>query len=302
MNRFAFGLLCVASAAAAQPSNPEIYLLPLTVRGANISVGPAVNITNRPGYDNQPSFTFDGRELYFTSTRADSQADIYKYNIEAKSTERITHTAPESEYSATQLPYPKNFSVIRVEKDSTQRLWMLSPDGRDGRPVFADIKPVGYHTWLDPYHLALFVLGTPNALVLADTRTGRGDTLARDIGRSLVALPDGGGFSFLSRHGQDWVLTVVRLNRSGRVVYIQPLVTMPRGMDYIAWIGGTVLGGTGSKLMAWTPGGAWREVADLAPQGITRISRIAVSRDRRRLALVAEPATPSGLEHGEIRR
>ena len=286
-------LLLVASTAGAQtaPSNPEIFLMPLSVRGNVVTVGTPLNITNRAGYDNQPSFTFDGRELYFTSTRADSQADIYKYHVEAKTTERITKTAPESEYSAMQLPYPKNFSVIRVEKDSTQRLWTLSPDGASGRPTFSNIKPVGYHTWLDQHHLALFVLGSPNALVLADTRTGKGDTLARDIGRSLVSLPSGGGFSFFSRRGQDWMLTAVRTTRSGKVAYITPLTLVPRGMDYIAWIGGSAIGGTGSKLMVWSPADSqWREVADLSTHGITRISRIAVSRDLKRLAIVAEPA------------
>lgn len=293
MTRSVAALLIAVSAAGAQaPSNPEIYLLPLSVRGPTITVGPAVNVTNRPGYDNQPSFTSDGHELYFTSTRADSQADIYRYHVESKTIERVTHTAPESEYSATQLPYPKNFSVIRVEKDSTQRLWMLSPDGSAGRPVFTDIKPVGYHTWLDDDRLALFVLGSPNALVLADRRTGKGDTLARDIGRSLVTLPHGGGFTFLAHRGPDWVLTEVRLTRAGKVAYIHPLTTVPRGMDYIAWVGGTALGGTGSKLMAWTPGHGWREVADLAPQGLARISRIAVDRKLTRLAIVAEPANP----------
>jgi dipeptidyl aminopeptidase/acylaminoacyl peptidase len=283
--------LIVGSSALAQAgANPEIYLLPLSVHGASITVGQAVNVTNRAGYDNQPSFTSDGRALYYTSTRADEQADIYRYDIGAGTTARVTRTAPESEYSATQVPRLKSFSVIRVEKDSAQRLWMLPPDGNDGRPVFAGIKPVGYHTWIDENRLALFVLGSPNALVLADRRTGRGDTLARDIGRSLVTLPNGGGFSFLAHRGREWVLTVVRLTRAGRVVYINPLATMPPGMDYIAWVGGTAIGGTGSKLMAWTPGGTWREVADLGDQQLSRISRIAVSPDWKRIALVAEPS------------
>ncbi|MEO5568654.1 MAG: hypothetical protein ABIR92_09185 [Gemmatimonadaceae bacterium] len=285
-------LLWSSGAAAQSPGNPEVYLLPLNVSGGKVSVGPATNITNRAGYDNQPSFTFDGREIYFTSVREDAQADIYKYNIGTKATERLTKTAPESEYSATPFPSPGNISVIRVEKDSTQRLWGFATDGTPSRPVFTDIKPVGYHTWLDRNRLALFVLGSPNALVLADIRTGRGDTLARNIGRSLVTLPKGGGFSYFARRGQDWMVNVVHLDRAGKVRYITPVVTVPAGMDYVAWIGGRLIGGTGSKLMIWTPGGEWREIADLAGQGITRISRIAVTRDMKRLAIVAEPAAP----------
>ena len=284
--------LLSASLGAQGASDPEIYLMPLSVQGARIAVGKPTNITNRKGYDNQPSFSPDGREVFFTSVRDDAQADIYKYNVESRVTERLTKSAPESEYSALLLPNPKRFSVIRVEKDSTQRLWSFASDGSDGRVVFTGIKPVGYHTWIDANHLALFVLGSPNALVLADTRTGKGDTLARDIGRSLLTLPHGGGFSYLSHHGQDWVLTVVRLKKNSAVAYINPVVTLPRGMDYVVWIGGGLIGGTGSKLYSWKPGGTWSEIADLASAGLTRISRIAVSANHRTLAIVAEPAPP----------
>jgi hypothetical protein len=290
--RSALLTLCLAASASGQAaSNPEIYLMSLSVKGHSVAVGTPTNITNRPGYDNQPSFSRDGRALYFTSTRADSQADIYRYDIQSKTTERVTKTAPESEYSATEMPGVKNISVIRVEKDSAQRLWSVSPDGNTTRVIFAGIKPVGYHTWLDGNHAALFVLGSPNALVLADTRTGKADTLARDIGRSLVTLPSAEGFSFLSHRGQDWILTEVRTTRAGKVAYINPLVAVPRGMDYVAWIGGSAIGGAGSKLLVWTPGtSGWREIADFSAQGITRISRIAVTRDLHRLAIVAEPA------------
>lgn len=286
--------LIIASTAAAQvaPSNPEIYLMSLSVKGSAVTVGVPRNITMRDGYDNQPMFSPDGKRIYFTSVRADSQADIYRYDIAGKTTTRVTTTAPESEYSATVMPDGKGVSVIRVEKDSAQRLWRVPIGDGESRVIYRDIKPVGYHTWLDPNHAALFVLGSPNALVLADTRTGKGDTLARDIGRSLVTLPHGGGFSYLSHRGQDWMLTQVRTTRAGRPGYITPLVMVPRGMDYIAWIGGSAIGGTGSKLMMWTPGTSeWREVADLSGQGITRISRIVVSPNLKQLAIVAEPAS-----------
>src|SRR5205814_1990195 len=79
------------------------------------------------------------------------------------------------------------------------------------------IKPVGYHAWVDSTTVAMFLLGKPNALVLGDTRTGRVDTLARDVGRSLLRLPNGNGFSFL-QHMSDssWVLTAVDVRGSGR--------------------------------------------------------------------------------------
>lgn len=281
--------LHVSCLSAQTTADPEIYLMPMSVRGGRISLGKPINITNRPGYDNQPAFSPSGREIYYTSTREDGQADIYKYNIAAKTTERVTKTSPESEYSATIMPSRERISVVRVEKDSTQRLWSFTLKGDDDRLVLPDVKPVGYHAWLGPFHLALFVLGTPNSLVLVNTRTGTEQVLARDIGRSLLPLPTGHGFTYLAHRDSDWVLTEVRLSASNDSVrYSRPLVALPRGMNFVAWVGTTLIGGDGTKLLSWRAGGQWTELVDLEREGLTHISRIAVSPDRERLAIVAE--------------
>jgi dipeptidyl aminopeptidase/acylaminoacyl peptidase len=271
-----------ASAHAQQtaPANPEIYLLPVSVTDGKIALGKPANITNRAGYDNQPSFSPTGRSIFYTSTREDGQADIYRYDVATKTSERLTKTAPESEYSATVMPSKERLSVVRVEQDSTQRLWSFNFNGSDDRLVLPDVKPVGYHAWIDPSHVVLFVLGTPNSLVLANLRTGARDVLAHDIGRSLLPLPTRYGFTFLSHRDSSWMLTEMRLNRATDSVSLaRPLVTLPEGMDFVAWVGTTLIGGSGSKMFSWRAGGQWNEVADLAGDGLTHITRLAVSPD-----------------------
>src|SRR4051812_38049645 len=78
----------VVSAAGAQsgPPGTDIFLAPLSVSGAKTTVGTPVNITARAGYDNQPSFTPDGRSILFTSIRAGGQSDIYRYDLASKRT------------------------------------------------------------------------------------------------------------------------------------------------------------------------------------------------------------------------
>jgi hypothetical protein len=186
--------------------------------------------------------------------------------------------------------------VIRVEADSTQRLWSFRLDGSDPRLVFETIKPVGYHVWVDSTTVAMFLLGKPNALVLADTRGGHVDTLARDVGRSLVRLPNGSGFSFL-QHMSDssWVLTAVDVRGSGRDrrAVPMPLVRMPAGADYVAWLAPAVaITGSGEKLLIWRgaqKSATWSELVDLTRR-LRRISRLALSPDHRWLAIVAESA------------
>lgn len=42
-----------------------------------------MNLTVRPGYDNQPQLTPDGAALLFTSVREDGRADTWRYDLEA---------------------------------------------------------------------------------------------------------------------------------------------------------------------------------------------------------------------------
>jgi dipeptidyl aminopeptidase/acylaminoacyl peptidase len=273
---------------AAQATRPatDIFLAPLSMKDGLPVVGKPVNVTHQPGYDNQPWFTPDNRAFLFTSAREDAQTDIYRFEIATRATTRVT-TTPESEYSATVMPDGKRVSVIRVEKDSTQRLWSFANDGTDPRVVVAALKPVGYHVWIDANNLALFVLGSPNALVHADLRTGKSDTLARNIGRSLLPLPDKSGFSFV--RNVDSTSMVTAMTWPGGAT--RDLIALPRGSQDLAWLApGAMLTASGSKLLSWRAGAStWSSVGDYADAGLTDITRLAVSPDGKWLAIVAMP-------------
>lgn len=276
-------IIAMAANAQAAPST-DIYLAPLSIRDGRPVVGTPVNITNRSGYDNQPSFTPDSRAILFTSTHEDGQSDIYRYDIASRRITRVTST-PESEYSATVMPDGRRFSVIRVEEDSAQRLWSFALDGSDPRILIEDLKPVGYHAWIDGNNLALFVLGQPNALVHTDRRTGKSDTLARRIGRSLLPLPDHSGFSFVRQ--TDSTSTVVAATWPGFATH--DLIDLPRRAQDVAWLSDqTLLVGSGSSLLVWKKGMTrWSPLIDLAAQGVKGITRLAISPDAKWLAMVA---------------
>lgn len=284
-----------ASGTAAGQGAPasDLYLAPLVMHDGKPVIGLPVDITKRPGYDNQPSFTPNSRSILFTSIRDDGQADVYRYDMATKRITRVTST-PESEYSPTVMPGGQRFSVVRVEPDSTQRLWSFRMDGSDPRLLLSNVKPVGYQAWIDSSTVALFLLGDrthPNALVQADIRSGRTDTLARNIGRSLTTLFGRGGFSFLQRRADStWGLSTVAAMRQGANPSIQLVDTLPRGAEFVTWITPTVpLTGVGGELFAWNPArDTWVEVADLSSAGIANISRLAVSPDGKWLAIVAD--------------
>src|SRR5438093_12971850 len=115
--------LCIVQAAPAAPAGPpatDIYLADLRVAQGRVSVGVPVNVTARPGYDNQPFFLPDGGAFLYTSIRADSQADIYRYALRTATSVRLTATR-ESEPSPTPLPAGSGFSAVRVAADFPQR-------------------------------------------------------------------------------------------------------------------------------------------------------------------------------------
>jgi WD40 repeat protein len=275
------------------PPATDIYVAELHVSDRKVSVGTPVNVTARPGYDNQPFFLPSGHAFLYTAIHENGQADIYRYDLDKKTSTQLTHTR-ESEYSPTPLPKGAGFSVVRVEPDSIQRLWAFDADGTHPRLVLDSIKPVGYHAWADDHTLVLYVLGSPSTLQIADARTPatRGAVIARDVGRSLQRIPGRAAVSFVQRDSVagPWLEELDVGTRR-----VTKLIKAPAGADFFVWTpGGIVLTATGTTLYQWDPqrGGEWRTVVDFAPAGLTNVTRLAVSPRGDRLAIVAVPAKP----------
>ena len=279
------------AAAPAGPPGTDVWIASLSTDG---SVGTPRNASARPGYDNQPSFAPDGRSVLFTSIRSGGQADIWRYDPAQHFSQVVAPTAIESEYSPTPAP-DGGISIIRVERDSTQRLWRMSTGGGDFRVVLERVKPVGYHAWGDDTTLALFVLGSPPTLQLANTRTGDARVVDDSIGRSIHRIPGERAISY-TRRGTDGVRWMMRLDLASGAR--TRLVRMPEGTEDYAWTpSGLALAARGTELLSWSrPAGAadWTRVAALVGAGLGRVTRLAVSPDGRSLAFVADeaPAAP----------
>lgn len=284
------------SAPAPQPAegdrSTDIYLY----RFSRLGRGSAVfNITNRIGYDNQPFWERNDRILYTAATG--SQTEIRAIDFGVNTNSAVTNT-PESEYSAALTPDGKSIAVIRVERDSTQRLWRFPRDGTAPTVVLQNIKPVGYFAWLDSTTLALYVLGTstaPNTLQIADTRTGTGQVVTRGIGRSIQRIPGGRRASYVRSVGdRKFVLESVDPT-SGPGFRIDTIAALPDSAEYVVWRSDTeAYTAGGSRIYRLKlPSRNWTVVEDLAPRGIRSITRLALAPDGNRLALVADDgATP----------
>jgi WD40 repeat protein len=287
-----FAVLIFSAAVFAQTQTPspspappasDIFIIDLKGEG-KLKLGQPVKITNWVGYNNQPSFLPDGQSILYTSIR-DKQADIYRYEIHGGATTQITNT-PESEFSPTVMPDGKSISVVRVEADGTQRLWKFPLTGGAPSLILENIKPVGYHLWVDDHTLALFILGKPNTLQLADLRSGKAEVIADNPGRILRRVPHEDKFSFVHKASdQEWLIKTFDLKIRNIATFIK---TFPSVEDYAWTPAGVLLMANGSKLFArkksdW----AWVEIADFSNAGLKNMTRIAVSPKGDRIAVVA---------------
>lgn len=272
-----------------QPTPPttDIFIVEMSHNKGRLKLGGPKRITTWEGYNNQPAFLPDNRGLFYTSIRADKQADTYRYNFADGSTVRITETA-ESEFSPTPALDGKSFTVIRVEADGTQRLWMFPLAGGKPALVLDKIKPVGYHLWIDRQTLMLFILGEPVTMQLVDLKTQKAEIIAENIGRSLHRIPNQQKISFVRKTSErDWMIQAFDIKTRA----VTPLIKTLPGSEDLTWTPqGILLMAKDAKLFKWNPSkdADWQELADFSSAGLKNITRLAVSQKGDRLALVAQ--------------
>jgi Tol biopolymer transport system component len=268
--------------AAAPAPGTDIYLLSVTGSIASMKAAKPSPVSTAPGYDNQPNFSPDGARILFAANRDGSQIDVFVFDRAAGTVSRLTET-PTNENSPTYLPAglgaPGDFSAVRTEPDKTQRLWRFDARGRNPQVMLPDVKPVGYHAWLDADTVALFVLGPPATLRIARVATGQAEIAAEGIGRSLHRIPGTQSVSFVQREssGEFWVKQMDVATRKS-----EPLVKAVDGSTDrdMTWTpdGQTILMSAGTRVFSWTRGAAgWSEVFDAAPHALGVVSRLAVS-------------------------
>jgi WD40 repeat protein len=272
--------------AATAPST-DIWLASLVVAEGGVSVEDLRNVTDRDGYDNQPSFSPDGEAVYYAAA-VDSQTEVFRYNIPSDGVEQVTHTSGASEFSPLFIPGQDAFSVTHEAQD-LQHLWRHESDGSEMGPVLGTARPVGYHAWADQEWVAMFILGdaalaTQATLQVGNALTGDLRVIVENPGRSIHRIPGTDRISFVHKISDDeW--SIESLDPvSGE--HERLTLTLPGREDYAWTPDGGILMGDGQTLHIWRADAGWSEVADLSADGRGEISRLAVSPDGTLVAIV----------------
>lgn len=282
-----------ARVAWAQVPDSDIWVSEVLVRGQTLDLGKPVNVTHRAGYDNQPSFLADSQNLLFTSANAAGSTDIWRCNLGQKAALVQVTSTPESEYSPTPFGSPAaGFCTVRVEADSTQRMWRFDMEGKNPALVMSAVDSVGYFAWIDDTHVAAFILGNekkkePHTLRVIDVQTQAEAIVARNIGRSIQLIAGTHDISFTVQQGDEDRYRFFILKNGAHSG--APLIDAVGNGQDATWLGDTMLHSSGTTIYAAFGGGpsAFRPVRDFAAEGITGITRMAVAPDHSLIAFVA---------------
>lgn len=291
MMRYLLFLLCLISRGIfAQLPGFDIYLMDLPVNGNPPS---PVNITNHPGYDNQPSFSADGRYIYYSAFYDTIQSDIYKYNIKKKSTTQVTHNTL-SEFSPEITTDKKHISVVRVEENLSQRFCVYDLNGNDDKLFLDKVDSLAYYGRLDKQWVAMCVLPEPMSLQIANLESGYQIKLDQNVGRCIKKIPGQTKFSYITKPDDSvWVLNEAHIYQAvyeaGNVTEISKIPSVSE--DYAWSADGTriyMARNTAIYYFEYTGDKQWHLYADLSPNGIKKIYRLAISPNGKHVAFVAE--------------
>ena len=294
----AFSCIAFAGAAHAQevaeeappPAWPEvdIFLFEYDPANADDALSNGANVTDRPGYDNQPHFTKDSATILYS--RDDGiQTDIWEYDIAAGTHTQITRT-PESEFSPTPSPDDQTISMVFERSNSIWQIDRSNPD--EPQPVLEAvgiIEPVGY-----------FARNHETGDILFWSRFGFSVTLAHDTkqesffitGHAVPStphvIPGTDDISFVHRQMNDQVW-IKALDPQSKAV--RPLTQIVGSNANYAWApDGSILQIEDAKLHRWRDDGkGWKVISDLSAHGVASANRIAVSPDGNRIAIVGLP-------------
>ena len=268
----------------AQP-NTEVFLFDLNIENETFQLSNFKNISANDGYDNQPSF-MNNENILYVGTR-NGQTDIIQYNLKNGSKTWVCATEG-SEYSPLKIPNKDAVSAIRLDPDGMQRLYRYNFKNRTNSAILEPLV-VGYHVWFDQSTIISSVLEEDYlSLYQSDLKTHQNKKIIAHVGRSLHHIPNSKLISFIYKN-PNGTSEIKSFNPiSEEIKTIAPVLSNTEDMCWLP--NGSILMAKEDKLFILNLKSTsdWMEVASLKSYGITNLSRLAISPDGKKLAIVGE--------------
>ncbi|WP_420581317.1 TolB family protein [Reichenbachiella sp.] len=263
-------------------SSTEIFLFELIKENGTYKLANPKNISNNPGYDNQPSFISENELVY--AANFDNQTDIVRLNLESNEKTRMTET-PGSEFSPKLTPDGKYISSIILDRNGSQTLVKYPMKGGDPKIIPSEQK-IGYYCWFDKKTVFSFVVGSPPSLQEWNTKNSEFKIIMMNPGRSLSKIPSQKSISFIHKESDDiWYVNSYD-PFTDKVTYITECI---KGAEDMAWASdGTAFLSDQKKIYKFNSesDNSWQLVADMETFKLSEASRLAISPDLKWMAVV----------------
>lgn len=285
MKKICFVITLLATALL-HSQETEVFVFDISPAYEGLELLNIRNISNNEGYDNQPSFV-SNEALVFAGNNG-GQTDISEYDFNSKVKRWVNESTEGGEFSPQQFPYSGDYAAVRLDKDDKQGLYKY--DGGTGKSsVLIENLRVAYFAFFDDEKIMATVLNSDKLdLVLVDLASKKVDTLLKDAGRSIQRVPKTETMAYtLVNESSQMDLYVMDMG-SGESFFICEL---PYGVEDYVWLNDTqILVGMGSNLYIYDTLGdpEWHRVASVSEYKIDNITRMAISPNGKKLALVGE--------------
>jgi hypothetical protein len=267
-------------------TNTEVYVFDIRPAYEGLELLNIQNISNNKGYNNQPSFI--ANETLVFAGNNEGQADIVEYSLNTKSKKWFNQKTDGGEYSPQTFPTINDVAAVRLDKNGFQRLYRYDSQTGKSTELIKDLQIAYFAFYNDEKILATVLDSDKMNLVLIDLQSKKTDTLFYNAGRSLQKVPKTNSMSY-SLINEEGNLDLYLLDMNS---YENFFVTqLPIGIQDYVWINDTqILVGSGNKLYMYDTLGEseWTRVASLEDYGLKNITRMAISPNGKKLAIVTE--------------
>ena len=266
MKKITILILFIASTIVSQ-TNTEVFLFDIKKTETGYELTNKKNISTNEGYDSQPHF-YDNYALLFASSR-NGQTDIVKYTIDTGIKEFINYSPEGGEYSPQRIPGTDDISAVRSKQ------------------IIRNLE-VAYPLWASNKLLFSAVIGEKSLeLVKSDLKNKTNVLLEKNIGRSLHCIPGTNSISFISKKKPLWEIFSIDIT----TLTINKITNLDDNYEDIAWISkDVVLQAKKNQLLQFNikTDSVWKELINKDSLQIQNISRITISPDKTKIAIVGE--------------
>ena len=284
MKKLPLLFVLIASTAVAQ-INTEVYLFDVEKTDKGYQLTNKKNISDNKDYDSQPYF-YDNNTLLFASSR-NGQTDILKYTIKTGKKVFINNTPQGGEYSPQRIPGSEDVSAVRLDNSGLQRFYRYDINTGESKELIRSLK-VAYPLWYNDKLVVSAIIGENSLeLVTSDLKHKTNFTLQKNIGRSLHKIPNNNKVSYISKKNPEW--EIMSLDVSS--LRTAKITTLDGKYEDIYWLSeDVVLQAKKNQILQYNikTDSVWSEFFTVDDTQIQNISRISISPDGTKMAIVGE--------------